>query len=241
MIDRGVFFDKVRANPFPGSLTQQQVDGMNAILDFYEAQFTWDDLRWLAYLFATAKWETSSTMWPIEEYGKGGSADYAKIDPQTGQGYWGRGLVQLTWRENYARADIEMGWSGASSCEYHADLQLKIEWAAPTAFLGMSEGWFRTSGGTPNTLGKYFNATTDDAYNAREIINGDKSKVPSWSGGVNIGNYIAGDHRAFLAALKAAFREEPVPPPEPSQPVVTITIEAPAEIEVNVVRIAPDA
>ena len=31
-----------------------------------------------------------------------------RVDPQTGQTYYGRGFVQLTWRDNYARADAEI-------------------------------------------------------------------------------------------------------------------------------------
>ena len=54
------------------------------------------------------------------------------------------------------------------------------------------------------TLERYFNETTDNSYGAREIINGDKSKVPSWSNGVCIGNLIKGYHIDFLAALEAA-------------------------------------
>lgn len=229
MIDRQIFFDMVRNSPFPGALLQQQVDGMNGILDYHEQVFRWSDMRWLANLFAQTKWETSSTMQPVEEYGKGGSADYAKIDPQTGQGYWGRGLLQLTWRTNYARADKEMGWVGSDRCEWNADLQLRIEWSAPTAFLGMQDGWFRSSGGTPNTLAKYFNDGRDDPFEAREIVNGDKNKQPSWAAGATVGELIVADHKAFLVALNAA---NILTPPAPEMIEVQVTVDAPPGVHV---------
>lgn len=231
MINRGVFFDAVRTNPFPGSLSQEQVSGMNYILDVWEASFTGQDLRHLAYPLATTMWETSSEMQPIEEYGKGEGMDYGKPDPTTGQTYYGRGYVQLTWRSNYQRADQELAMHDDDSCEWHAENALKPEVAAAILFAGMFEGWFRkSSDGKPQTLDRYFNDTTDDPYGAREIINGDKSKVPSWSSGVSIGNMIAGYHRAFLVALELAY----VPDTYPEEIIVRVTVEAPPGVRVIV-------
>ena len=83
---------------------------------------------------ATTLHESASTMWPVVEYGKGEGHDYGKKDPETGQAYYGRGFIQCTWRENYARADKELGLTGDDSCEWHADNQLKPEIAAPTLY-----------------------------------------------------------------------------------------------------------
>jgi hypothetical protein len=205
-IDRKTFFDMVRSDPFPGTINQSQVDGMEYILNVWEASFDDEDLRWLAYPLATTMWETSSTMQPIEEYGKGSGMEYGKPDKTTGQTYYGRGFVQLTWRENYARADQELGMHDEDSCEWHAENALKPDVAAAVMFAGMLEGWFRGDSEGRQTLVRYFNATTDDAYGAREIINGDKSKVPSWAAGAKIGDLIAGYHHAFLRALDEASR-----------------------------------
>ena len=71
----------------------------------------------------------------------------------------------------------------------------------------MAEGWFRGDEYGRQNLERYFNEDTDDPYKAREIINGDKSKVPTWSGGVSIGNLIKQYHVSFLAALEAALVE----------------------------------
>jgi hypothetical protein len=110
LFDRDVFFGAVRGSLFHGSMTQRQVDGMNAILDAWEENPRSDDLRWLAYPLATTAHETGFAMWPIEEYGRGEGMSYGQQDPETGQTYYGRGFVQLTWRENYARADKELAY-----------------------------------------------------------------------------------------------------------------------------------
>jgi putative chitinase len=199
-IDRKAYFDVVRLSLFDGRMEQQQVDGQNAILDQWEKDWSKADLRWLAYELATTYHETGKAMWPIEEYGKGQGQSYGKQDPQTGQTYYGRGYVQLTWRDNYRKATVELGLKGKDDLEYHAERALDPSIAADVMFEGMTEGWFRP----PNKLSTYFNATMNDPYEAREIINGDKHVVPSWSGGMSIGNLIARYHRRFLTALEHA-------------------------------------
>jgi hypothetical protein len=205
MIDRKIFFDMVRKDPMPGKLAQSQVDGMNFILDCWEASYNEEDLRWLAYAFATTMWETSSTFMPIEEYGKGSGQSYGKKDPETGQTYYGRGYVQLTWKDNYARADEELDFHDDDSCEWHAKNALDPNKAAAIMFVGMIEGWFRSDSEGRHSLPRWFNSTVDDPFMAREIINGDKNKQPSWASGAKVGDLIAGYHRAFLVALEMAF------------------------------------
>ena len=51
-IDRKEFFDSIRNGIFHGRLKQSQVDGLNVILDAWEATGL-QDLRWLAYILAT--------------------------------------------------------------------------------------------------------------------------------------------------------------------------------------------
>jgi hypothetical protein len=210
-IDRTIFFNAVRGSLFRGAMTQRQVDGMNAILDVWEANYDVPDLRWLAYPLATTAHETGFAMWPIEEYGKGKGMPYGEQDPDTGQTYYGRGFVQLTWRENYARADQELGYGTTEkdwdSLEWNAGNALKLDVASAVMFEGMINGWFRSDSQGPHELGRWFNDSVDDAYKAREIINGDKHIVPSWSGGISIGNLIKQYHVQFLAALEAASPE----------------------------------
>jgi len=244
-IDRDIFFSKVREKPFGGKLSQEQVDGMNAILAVWEEDWEPEnsDLRFLANPMAQTFHETSQRMWPIAEYGKGGSAAYAKPDPTTGEAYYGRGLIQLTWADNFKRADKEMGWTkeAGSSCYWEPDLQLRLAWAVPTMFIGMNEGWFRTTGGTPNTLSKYFTGTKNDILGSRDIINGDVNVKPSWANGKTIGQLITDYHNAFMAALTAAYVEPlPEPEPTPEEQVVTVIINAPPGIRVDVQVVQED-
>lgn len=68
MIDRRVFFDAVRARPFGGRLTSDQVDGMEVLLSTYERDYRGAaTLAQLAYVLATAAWETGQTMQPVTE------------------------------------------------------------------------------------------------------------------------------------------------------------------------------
>ena len=203
-IDRKVYFDRVRVDPFGGSMTQQQVDGQNVILSEWEAHGKLTDLRWLSYALATTLHETASTMWPIEEYGKGVGYEYGKPDPETGQTYYGRGFVQLTWRDNYRKASEKLSLFGPRNLEWHAANALDLKIAADVMFRGMVEGWFRVKDGEPETLPRYFNEDVDDPYEARGIINGDKEIVPQWSGGISIGNLIVDYHWSFYEALQAA-------------------------------------
>jgi hypothetical protein len=210
MFDRDIFFDSVRDSLFSGGMTQGQVDGMSAILSAWELDPPSGDRRWLAYCLATTYHETSQEMQPIEEYGKGAGMDYGKPDPETDQTYYGRGFVQLTWRDNYRKATAELDLAGDDDLEWHASRALDLQIASDVMFEGMVEGWFRP----PNKLSTYFNETVDDPFTAREIINGDKNIVPSWSGGISIGKLVANYHKDFLKALNESWTEEkPLPPP----------------------------
>jgi hypothetical protein len=170
-------------------------------------------------------------MQPIEEYGKGDGKEYGKPDHETGQTYYGRGYVQLTWRDNYVRADDELGFGNVDSLEWHAERALDPVIAAEVMFQGMVEGWFRGDDEGRQTLGRYFNNTADDAYGAREIINGDKHIVPSWSNGVSIGVLIDNYHMEFLAALDAATTDDEVG--EVYIKTITITSRSPIQIVIE--------
>jgi hypothetical protein len=230
LFDRKVYFDQVRASLFNGVMSQQQVDGQNAILADWEGSYSANDPRFLAYALATTMHETASTCWPVEEYGKGSGQPYGQKDPETGQTYYGRGYVQLTWRDNYHNAAWLLDLVNTpDDLEWHAERALDPFLAGHVMFRGMIEGWFRSDSYGKQTLGRYFNVNTDDAYGAREIINGDKKTVPGWSNGVSIGNLIAGYHRNFLAALEAAWIKQPVPP-APEVPSIVADLAVTGEV-----------
>ena len=157
------FFRVFRTTMLGGSITQAQVEGTNALLSAWEKY----DRRWIAYALATAYHETDFTMEPIAEYGRGRGLAYGVPDPHTGQVYYGRGYVQLTWRHNYARADAEIPGFDLVN---HPDNALKPEVAAVIMVRGMVEGWF-----TGLKLEDYFplhNPKWADWVNARRIVNG---------------------------------------------------------------------
>jgi len=228
--DRKTYFDSVRASLFEGSMSQDQVEGQEAILGEWELQGQvpgppMTDTRFLAYMLATTYHETSTEMQPIEEYGKGEGMEYGKVDPTTGYAYYGRGFVQLTWAENYKKATANLGLSGDADLYWHPDMALDPQIAADVMFIGMREGWFRKSkDGRPQTLYRYFNDTVNDAFEAREIINGDKNTVPKWSNGVSIGQLVKGYHNKFLTALEASLLPEPAPSPWLPPVLMDITV-----------------
>lgn len=171
MINRKFFFDIVRRDLFGGKLTKGQTEGMEAILNEWEAQgHCCRDDRHLAYMLATVYHETDRTMRPIEEYGKGKKYRYGKHVKMDGKPYpadmplyYGRGFVQLTWYENYERAGRMLNANLLQTPE----LALNLCVATRILFAGMQEGWF-----TGKKLSDYFNDTKEDWVNARRIING---------------------------------------------------------------------
>lgn len=182
-MQRKIFFDRVREDPFSGSLSQLHVDGMSAILDEWE-QRKLPDVRWLAYMLATTFHETAGAMQPVEEWGKGKNKRYGLPDPETGKTYYGRGFVQLTWKFNYAKMSV----STREDLVHFPEKALKLAAATVILFEGMIHGMF-----TGKKLSDYFNDVRDEPENARRIINGlDRAYL------------VAGYHRKFLEAIHFA-------------------------------------
>lgn len=171
-VDRKKFFDRVRKRVFHGTLSQEQVDGISAILDAWDEWLPGADLRWIAYSLGTVMRECGSPMQPIEEYpaGRRGRPYNVPAGPFM-KCYYGRGLVQLTWLRNYQKADAELHRIGVLKPEENMvrspELALRPDIAAAVMILGMKGGWF-----TGARLETYFNAHTAAWVQARAIING---------------------------------------------------------------------
>ena len=183
-MDRELFFISARAKVFSGHLTQAQVDGLNAILDYWAAHYPGAAWEWIAYCLATTWWETAHTMAPVSEVGHGAGRPYGDPDPETGETYYGRGLVQITWRDNYRGVGDDIGVDLLNE----PSLALRLDIAVKILVEGMVNGWF-----TGRCLRHYFSSGQNDPIGARRIING-----------VDHAADISAVHRLFLAALRAA-------------------------------------
>lgn len=188
-MNRQTFFSYVRKAPFGGKLSTAQVQGMEAVLDEWENRKLTDD-RWLAYILATDFHETGGRMQPVREtFANSDAQAIARLDaayasgklksvktPYWRDGWFGRGLVQITHEDNYRK----MGVSKADA--------LKLGPAVRVLFDGMIDGDF-----TGKKLDQFFNGNTNDPVGARKIVNGkDKAKL------------IAQYHGNFLDAITAA-------------------------------------
>lgn len=172
------FFDALRTSLLGPTLSAEEVDGCNAILKAMEGS----PLAYTAYALGTAYHETASTMKPIREFG--GPTyftrlyDVTGVRPQLaasmgntcagdGPRYCGRGYVQLTWKNNYARAAKECGVDLVN----HPDMAMRPDVAAKIMRQGMDEGWF-TGKKFSDLLPAKGEASRAAFVAARKIING---------------------------------------------------------------------
>lgn len=226
-MDRAAFFAVLRARNsgvFGASLTQAQVAGTEAILDAADRAGL-RDVRHVANVLAQVYRETGARMVPVREAfatsdaqararleaaWKKGQLSWVKT-PYWRDGWYGRGPIQITHRENYAKLGRILG----VDLEGNPDLALDPRIGADIAVIGLQRGLFRAG----HDLAQYFNATADDPAGARRIVNGPDGTDAE----------VAGYHRAFLAALKrAGWSPQAVsvatplePPPAQSLPSVS--------------------
>jgi putative chitinase len=185
----GTFFDQVRPM-FGGKLSVKQVGGMEAKIEaFIDADLP---LSHAAYALATSYHETAKRMQPVRE-GLSASDAWRKRNLRY-YPWYGRGDVQLTWKENYAKADKELGLGGALID--NLDLALDPDISAAIMVRGMEEGWFSGDRIGRHTLIRHLpdeEGTMHQFSQARRIINlMDKAAL------------IAGYAIKFQAALKKA-------------------------------------
>ncbi|MGN7962194.1 glycoside hydrolase family 19 protein [Brucella sp. 22210] len=174
----------------------------------------------LAYLLATAYHETAATLKPVRETlastdakareiltksWKAGKLPWVKSDYWS-SGFFGRGYVQLTHKENYQKAGAKLGIDLVGN----PSKALESSVAAEIIALGMKEGWF-----TGKKLSDYVTLQKSDFVGARKIVNGtDKADL------------IAGYAKQYDALLKAEgygdAQTNPVSPPIEVAPLPTV-------------------
>ena len=125
------------------------------------------DVRHIAYILATIFHECAGHFKPIEEYGKGKGRPYGKPN-DSGKTFYGRGLVQITWAENYARFGKLLGIDLTGKPELALDPVVSVQIAVKV----MKSGLF-----TGKKLSDYFNTEKEEAVKARKIINGTDKAV----------------------------------------------------------------
>lgn len=169
-LDRAKFYATVRARL--GRLSHLQVEGVDAILDAMEGA----PLAYTAYALATAWKETNNTMQPVREaywLSEGWRRNNLRYYP-----HYGRGLVQITWPENYAKADAKLAEAGLikpGELIANLDLAMRPDIAAFIMRKGMEEGWFSADKKGRHTFARHLPAngvaTKAQYIQARRIIN----------------------------------------------------------------------
>lgn len=187
------FVDFLSTRTSQGPTRAQKIESINKILETCNKYnfgtsskpvFEAKNPLYIGYIMATAYHETAHTMYPISEYGKGSTRPYGKILSNS-KGvkygykndkkqaylfseypfvYYGRGLVQLTWLDNYIKMSKPAGIDLAKDPERANDPQ----YASIILIYGMMKGSF-TGVGLPRYI-KY--GYTNEFVNARRIVNG---------------------------------------------------------------------
>ena len=215
-LDKKVFYDFIRNLPFGGKISPDQFDGIEKILAYQELNHPDMDDRWLAYILATVFHETARTMQPIREQD---NKNKTYLKSKKYYPYYGRGLIQITWKENYEKYGIEK-----------PDDALTWPIALYVLFHGMIEGEFRKDKIGKVGLRRYFNTKVDNPTMARLIVNGYRTVDGQKEDLPDKASLIAQYHKNFLDAItqakKAVDKPEEVRNPapksdEPNKPSLT--------------------
>lgn len=207
-----------------GPVTQPTVDNLNAILDKFETETRLKFIPEYSYCLATAFHEAAhggDHFIPIKEgKGRAGSDVWERYQKKYwGTGFYGRGLVQLTFKDNYAKMGKELGVGDLYV--RNPDLVLQIDHAYEIMIIGMARGLFRG-----HKLSDYFkddDATLQQYVDARDIINGDKKK-----NGLLIAGYAEKFEHILTAAQAPQTGNGQAAPVPPVQDVVSVPPIAPA-------------
>lgn len=182
------FFASLKKPLFKGRFSKKQVSGINAILSASKSY----PVPYVAYLLATAYHETGCQMWPVKETVYASSKNKSPSDktvirrlnsayakgqlkwvrtPYWDEGWFGRGLVQITHESNYKKMGDKIGVNLVKYPSKALDLKTAVD----ILVVGSVDGDF-----TGKKLGDYLDSETPDYMRARRVINGnDKARLIS--------------------------------------------------------------
>ena len=146
-----------------GTREQSFVDGVNLVVAESEKEGL--EYNQTAYVLATAYHESAGTFLPVKEaYWL--SENWRKKNLRY-YPYYGRGLVQITWKENYLKAGQKLGYGDKFA--NNPDMVMDQDISVKILVLGSKEGWFTT-----RKLSDYMDKAkgVKEYTNARRIING---------------------------------------------------------------------
>jgi hypothetical protein len=221
-MNRKKFYDTLRARGL--NLTTQNVEGMEKLLDYAAGRVI--SIQWLAYIIATAWWESAQTMHPVKEaYWKSEAWRKANLRYYP---WYGRGLVQTTWEDNYRRIAIAMGLPQDTFIK-NPDFLLMFEYALPALFVGMLEGIYTGKDVRDYIDDKDESDAEDYAEyrNARRVVNAmDKADAIAklaitFEKGLQAGGFVGSTTDAPAPPLPS----KPAPAPEQEPPVTTPPVE----------------
>ena len=176
---------------FP-KLNKSAKQGLSFLIEQINAD-TYDMLEHVAYVLATAYWESDRTFQPVREKRASKRRQpnlYRLQNRYWDTGAYGRGFVQTTWPENYCKFGL------CKREDY--DKALEPQKAYEMLARGMKEGLY-----TEYKLSSFIRPGHVDYRGARRIVNGtDKAVV------------IAG----FAIAIEKALRTALIVEPSPAQP-----------------------
>jgi hypothetical protein len=212
-MNRTIFYNAVRRNVFGGSLTDAQVDGMNALLSEMQSSKV-NDAHHAAHILTNVHRETGGNMLGIKETVMPWHKDknpsdatvIARLDRAYAAGklkgvktpYWrdgafGRGPIQLTHWPNYEKFERLLG----VPLRKHPERALEPVTGAKIAVQGMVQGKFRRDKHGAIKLSRFgFPSALDNppGLHPRRIVNGvDGSDAE-----------VTANHWKFHAALVAA-------------------------------------
>ena len=217
-IDAKTFFDKIKRPLFGGSFDQTAVDNINVLLTTW-ARYPKMPRDEFAYVLATVLAEVGRRMGSVRETfantdaeairnlesaWRRGDLPWVKT-PYWREGWFGRGLAQITHKDNYRRLTVHLQARGYNvDLVANRDLALEQKWAALILFEGMIFGLF-----TGRRLSHYIDPARGvrDYKGARRIINGQNRAA-------EIARYAMKFRDALLAA-EAAYEPDPEPDPKP--------------------------